>query len=226
MNDVKEELRALADEKYAEFQKKLVPTANPESIIGVRVPVLRAFVKRMTEERKRAFLSELPHELFEENLLHALIIGETKDFDRAAALTEEFLPYADNWAVTDILSLKCPRARLDDLYCHAANWCASDRVYTVRFGIVSMKEHFLDDFRPQALETVSRLHGDYYVDMAAGWFFCDALIKRFDETFPYFSDGRLDESVMKKAVRKAKESFRISAERKRLISDTLKTLRK
>lgn len=226
MIDVRAELTALADEKYAEFQRKLVPTVLPDGIIGVRVPVLRALAGRMTEEEKNAFLGCLPHNLLEENLLHAIIISKMKDFDRAVVATETFLPYADNWAVTDILSLKCPRARLDDLYCHAANWCASDRVYTVRFGIVSMKEHFLDDFRPQALETVSRLHGDYYVDMAAGWFFCDALIKRFDETFPYFSDGRLDESVMKKAVRKAKESFRISAERKRLISDTLKTLRK
>ena len=223
MNDVKEELRALADEKYAEFQKKLVPTANPESIIGVRVPVLRAFVKRMTEERKRAFLSELPHELFEENLLHALIIGETKDFDRAAALTEEFLPYADNWAVTDILSLRCPRARYDDLYGLTLRWCASERVYTVRFGIVTMKQYFLDDFRPSGLEIVSRLNGNYYVDMAAAWYFCDALIKHFDEAIVYLKEGKLCDSVMKKTVRKAKESFRISEERKRSIAEAAKT---
>ena len=57
------------DDAYRSFQAKLVPNVAPEKIVGVRTPALRRIAKELfvSPERGR-FLSELPHEYYEENL--------------------------------------------------------------------------------------------------------------------------------------------------------------
>lgn len=49
------------------------------------------------------FLETLPHPYYDEDLLHAILLGGIKEFDRCAAHVEAFLPYIDNWAVCDTL---------------------------------------------------------------------------------------------------------------------------
>ena len=39
------ELQALKEKEYADFQAKLVPTIEPSTILGIRVPKLRALAK-------------------------------------------------------------------------------------------------------------------------------------------------------------------------------------
>ena len=43
--DIEKLLLSLADEKYKEFHKKLIPTVNEDKIIGIRTPVLRKTAK-------------------------------------------------------------------------------------------------------------------------------------------------------------------------------------
>ena len=45
--DIIRELYSLRDEKYAAFQRKLIPTLEKGRIIGVRTPQLRAMAKRL-----------------------------------------------------------------------------------------------------------------------------------------------------------------------------------
>ena len=58
---------------------------------------------------------------------------------------------------------------------------------------------------------------DYYVRMAVAWYFATALAKQWDAAFSYLFSGRLDDTVLRMAVRKACESFRVSAEQKELL---------
>lgn len=39
--DILEQLLSLQDNAYQDFQSKLMPTISPETIIGVRTPLLR-----------------------------------------------------------------------------------------------------------------------------------------------------------------------------------------
>lgn len=57
-----------AGSKISGFSRKTVPTVEKESVIGVRVPVLRTYAKKFgkTEEAKQ-FLKILPHQYYEEN---------------------------------------------------------------------------------------------------------------------------------------------------------------
>ena len=43
MNELQKRLFELQDIKYKEFHSKLMPGIDPDSVIGIRVPVLRAF---------------------------------------------------------------------------------------------------------------------------------------------------------------------------------------
>ena len=47
MNSLQQELFKLQDLKYRDFHSKLMPGIDKETIIGIRTPVLRKFVKNI-----------------------------------------------------------------------------------------------------------------------------------------------------------------------------------
>ena len=105
--NIKEELLALQDISYADFQAKLIPNIPRDLFIGVRVPELRKLAKKIVKDPETSkFLKDLPHKYYDENMLHGLIISEMKDYDACIVAIDEFLPYVDNWAVCDIMSPK------------------------------------------------------------------------------------------------------------------------
>ena len=226
---MKEKLYNLQDVKYRDFQKKLIPTMDPEKIIGVRTPELRKLAKQLYKdpemnEATAEFLAGLPHDYFDENQLHAFLISEEKDFDRCMELTEEFLPYIDNWATCDQLSPKVFRKNKDRLLLHIRKWLESDRTYTVRFAIGMLMQHFLDeDFDTEYPELVAEVRSDeYYVNMMIAWYFATALAKQYETAIRFIERQRLDVWTHNKAIQKARESYRITPEQK----DYLKQLKR
>ena len=60
--DLHEKLYSLQDLKYRDMQIKIIPTIDPESVIGVRTPELKNIAKDILKEGDyRGFLEELPH---------------------------------------------------------------------------------------------------------------------------------------------------------------------
>ena len=207
----------LRDPGYAEFQAKLIPTIDPDTVIGVRTPELRRLAKTMAKEPDvDRFLEALPHRWFDENQLHAFIISAGRDFDSCMERTERFLPYIDNWATCDQLSPKVFRKNRQELLLHIAEWIKSDRTYTVRFAIGMLMEHFLDeDFDPAYLETVASVRSEeYYVNMMRAWYFATALAKQYDAALPFIEGKRRDKWTHNKTIQKSVESYRISPEQK------------
>lgn len=224
MDSITEKLFSMQDEKYRDFQAKLIPDTNIKEVIGVRTPQLRAYAKELVKAGKtEEFLSELPHRYFDEYQLHAFIISEIKDIGEAMAQTERFLPYVDNWATCDQLRPKAFRKHRDVLIAKAREWMSSDKTYTVRFGIGMLMCHFLDeDYRPEYLEWVAEVKSEeYYVNMMTAWYFATALAKQYDDAVKYLEKGRLSVWVHNKTIQKARESFRVSPEHKEYLS-TLK----
>ncbi len=216
-NFVTETLLNLKDEKNADFLSKLVPSIPRESILGVKVPVLRKLAKSLYGTAEgNAFLSSAPHVYLEENSLHFFIISNEKDFLKAIILTEEFLPYVDNWSTCDGFSSVAFKKNLGLLSPYIDKWIASEKTYTVRFGISMLLKYYLDgEFSPCVLEKVSNIKsGEYYVDMMIAWFFATALCKHWQETIKYLEDKKLSKFCHNKTIRKACESFRIMTEQK------------
>ncbi len=207
----------MADEKYRGFQSKLMPTVPKEKIIGVRTPALRKFAKDFFKKPEAEyFLSELPHEYYEENNLHAFLLEQIADYGECSAKVSEFLPFVDNWATCDSMSPKIFRKHKKELLQQIEKWLSSGDTYSVRFGIKMLMEHFLDeDFRTEYAETVAEIKSDeYYIRMMQSWYFATALAKQYEAVLPFIEQKKLEDWTHNKAIQKAIESYRILPKQK------------
>ena len=217
---IKNDLFLMQDKTYKDFHSKLMPTINPNSIIGIRVPVLRDYAKKLFKENSieslNPFLKNLPHEIYEEKNIHAFIIEKINNFDECIFYLEKFLPYIDNWATCDMLNPKIFKTNCEKLLEKIYHWIYSDSVYTVRFGIGMLMRYFLDEkFETKYLDLVASINSEeYYINMMRAWFFATALAKQYEQTFPYIKNYSLDKWTHNKSIQKAKESFRITKEQK------------
>lgn len=225
--DLHRKLYDLQDLKYRDMQIKIIPTVEPESVIGVRTPELKSIAKDILKDGNyKGFLEELPHRYFEENQLQAFIISGIKDLNECMEDLETFLPYVDNWATCDQMSPKIFRKHKDLLLTHIIEWIDSEKTYTVRFGVGMLMEHFLDDdFDPLYPEMVAKLRSEeYYVNMMIAWYFATALAKQYESIIPFIEEKRLDDWTHNKAIQKSLESRRITEEQK-LYLKSLKVVR-
>ena len=214
----------LQDKGYRDFQSKLIPTIPVETIIGVRIPAIRKLAKEYGKDPESVeFLKQLPHTYYDENILHALLVAEIKDYEVCVKEVEHFLPYVDNWAVCDIFSPKVFRKNKDKLIDKIREWTASGQPYTCRFGMEMLMTHFLDeDFRVEYLGIPVAVHSEeYYVNMMIAWFYATALAKQWDAAVGYIEKKCLDPWTHNKTIQKARESYRITREQK----EYLKTLK-
>ncbi len=221
----KNELFALRDQWYRGFQCRLVPTLPEEKVIGIRTPALRNFARKIkdTAEAKK-FLGSLPHYYLEENSLHGYLIEFIKDYDQCVAALDRFLPFVDNWATCDTMNPKVFSKYPDRLIEDVKRWLTSKDVYTVRFGLKTLMSYFLgSNFKTEYLELAAKTVCDeYYLSMMTAWFFATALAKQWDAALPFILENRLDRETHNRTIRKAIESYRITAEQK----EYLKTLKR
>ena len=225
--DLHRKLYDLQDLKYRDMQIKIIPTVEPESVIGVRTPELKSIAKDILKDGNyKGFLEELPHRYFEENQLHAFIISGIKDLNECMEDLETFLPYVDNWTTCDQMSPKIFKKHKDVLFSRIKEWVNSEKTYAVRFGVGMLMEHFLDDdFDPLYPELVAKLRSEeYYVNMMIAWYFATALAKQYESILPFIEEKRLDDWTHNKAIQKSLESRRITEEQK-LYLKSLKVVR-
>lgn len=217
MDALQKKLFELQDVKYRDFNSKLLPGIEKETVIGIRTPQLRKFAKTYAKtEDTNEFLQKLPHSYYEENNLHMMLISEIRDFEKCLEEVEHFLPYIDNWATCDLPLPKCFAKHKADLLPKVREWIASDHTYTIRYGIGVLMRLYLDDaFTPEFPALVASVRSEeYYVNMMIAWYMATALAKQWDTVIPYIENRKLPEWVHRKTIQKAVESYRITAEQK------------
>ncbi len=213
-------LKNNSDEKFREFNAKLMPTVQKEKVIGVRTPYLRSFTKELLSRGDAYdFLNQLPHSYFEENQLHAFIISSFKDYHEVITELEKFLPFVDNWATCDQMNPTVFKRHLPQLLEQIRIWITSNETYKIRFGLKMLMTYFLDtEFRTEFLDLAASVNTrEYYVNMMIAWYFATALAKQYDSVLPYLLNNRLDVWVHNKTIQKATESFRITEEQKKYL---------
>lgn len=227
MTKIQEILFQFQDEKYGDFITKLVPTEAREKFIGVRSPEYKKIIRLVNDlpaDEIKTFMQNLPHQFHEENALHMSLINGIKNYDDAVTQLENFMPYVTNWAVSDSISPKAFEKNKDKLIVKIKSWIEDDYAYTKRIAMLLIKKYFLDEeFSPEYLEWAAKIRSEeYYVNMMTAWLFADALVAQWDSTIPFIQQNKLDDWTHNKAIQKARESFRITAEQK----EYLKSLKK
>ena len=218
MTHLQEELFKLQDTGYRDFNSSLIPGVDKEKVIGIRTPVLRKFAKEYAKSsgENEKFMRELPHEFYEENNLHMMLIGQIKGYDECISEIEKFLPYIDNWSTCDLPLPKCFDKNKEDILERAKKWIVTDKTYVIRYGIGVMMRLFLDaDFKEEYIQLVASVKSEeYYVNMMIAWYMATALAKQWDAAVPYIQKRRLSEWLHRKSIQKAVESYRITQEQK------------
>lgn len=225
MKEIRELLECLKDEKYAEFQRKLIPNISQSKIMGVKTNQLKDIAKSIIKEGKAPqYISKVPYRYFEEMQICAFIIVMEKNFDRCIKQVEKFLPYIDNWATCDQLLPKTFAKNKDRLLIHIKNWIKSEHIYTRRFAVCMLMKHFLDkDFAEEHIALVlTAQSGEYYIDMGIAWYMATALAKQWDSAVKHMEKDKITEFVFKKSIQKAKESRRVSEEHKKYLAEVYK----
>ena len=222
---IQEKLFEYQDLGYREFNSKLIPNIDKETMIGVRIPDIRKIEKSLSTEEKEKFLLKLPHKYFEENMLHGIIISNMKDYNKVITNLEKFLPYVDNWAVCDSISPKIFKKNREKAIVNVLSWIKSNHTYVCRFGIGMIMQLYLEDeyFKKSYLDIIAKIKTeDYYINMMRAWTFQVALVKQWKEAILYIEKGLLDEFTHNKTISKSCDSYKIEKEKK----EYLKTLRR
>lgn len=216
----RKQLEAMRNPSHALFSAKLSPDQDPDRILGIKSPALKAVGKEIrAAHMEEAFLRDLPHYYFEENLIHAWLISQIRDFAEAAEETERFLPYIDDWAVTDTLRPKVFAKNTELLEPYLKTWLKSKEPYVIRLAIGFYMAYYLSDaFRERQMNAIARIRSDhYYVRMMAAWYMATALCKQREAAMAVLKSEKLDVWTHNKSIQKAIESYRISDEDKALL---------
>ena len=217
MTELQSRLFGMRDAVYADRQSKLLSELPRGRIIGVRVKYLRDIAREMERSPYcREFLDALPHEFYDEDVLHAIIIERKQGIDNIVPELEAFLPHVTEWFVCDMMSVRILKAEKPAFLEKIREWTASGEKYFVRFGVRMLMEHYLDSgFLTEYLDIPAGIVSDEYeVNEMRAWFYTAALIKRWGYTKRIFEAACLDMWTHNTAIQKALESKLLPDEKK------------
>ena len=215
LRNVEDCLREMADEKYREFHRRLIP--GVETVFyGVRVPALRKLARQLAKEDWRGFV-ELTKDssVYEFNMLCGMVCALAKcDFEEKLEYVEKFIPSINNWARSE--DVKNNRERM---YQFILPYLESQQEYEVRFAVVILMQYFVtDEYINDVLKIYNGIrHNGYYVKMAVAWGISICYVKYRDITLEYLASCNLDDFTYNKSVQKMIESLRVSREDKEML---------
>lgn len=216
MTNIQKYLLSQADQKYRDFTLPLIPNIDEKTFIGVRLPVLKKYAKALDDKDKEEFLKSLPHQYHEENILHAFILSNIKEYDEFIKYVDAFLPFVTNWSVCDTICNKHLYKYLDKLINEIYIWLKSKEIYRVRYAVKCLMNYYLgEEFKEEHLLKVEEVKlDDYYVKMMVAWYLATGLAKNYDSFVRVIEEKKFDKITHNKAIQKAIESYRVSEENK------------
>lgn len=211
------------DLKYREFHYKLLKD-NSINFIGVRTPMLKNIAKQISKTNYIEFIRLNTLKTYEEKTIYGLLLGYLKiDFNDLLNFIDNYLINIDNWATCDLTcaNLKIFKNNKKPGFNYLKNKINSNDMWTQRFVIVTFLDYFLcDEYIDEVLKTISSIDtNEYYVEMAIAWLLATAYINYQDKVLSLLESGEISKNVINLTIKKAKESYRITQEKKKLIKN-------
>lgn len=224
LNKIREYLFKNQDQGYRDFTLPLIPNIDKDTFIGVRLPVIKKYAKELDDLSKEEFMKSLPHKYHEENILHAFILSNIKDYNEFIDQVDAFLPFVSNWSTSDTICNKYLNKHLDVFINEVYKWLKSDEIYRVRYAVKCLMNYYLgENFKEEHIERVEEIKiDDYYVQMMIAWYLATGLAKNYDSFIKVIENNYFDDFIHNKTIQKAIESYRVSEDHKAY----LKTLKR
>ena len=210
--EFEEFIKQNSDEKYRDFHSRLTRTCYP--LNGIRLPVLRKYAKEISKrEGIKDFIIQKP-KCYEQCMLKGMVISYLKlDDSEFFPLLESYIDDIDDWALTDTACGNIKRK--DGAYLEKIReYAKSENIWYARWGIVAIMVNFFDKDEVICELVDNLVAKDYYVDMALAWLIQVLAVKNREMAVFLMQNDKVSEQVKKFAVRKIKDSFRISKEDK------------
>lgn len=118
--------------------------------------------------------------------------------------------YLDSWVVVDTTYQQLINITFDEI----KMLLNSDFEFVKRYGIVAMLPLIKDYNNLNMIFSLLKNSKFYYVNMATGWLISYGFIYYFNETYQYCLNCNLDINILKIAIQKGIDSFRVSNENK------------
>ncbi len=223
---VKAELLRLAEQGNKSFTESLNP--GVPNVLGVRVPQLRELAKRIARGDWQAYLATADTYYMEERMLQGMVLGHIRpDEEGVEAYLERvtrFVRLINSWSVCDTFKFaggkRFVEANRERLWEYLKGWTRAEGEYEIRFGVVMSMQLFMDEAHiHELLRLYDRVrHEGYYVKMGVAWALSVCFVKFPDLTLRYLKEANnLDDFTYNMASRKITESYRVDADRKRLV---------
>nr|WP_314380413.1 DNA alkylation repair protein [uncultured Campylobacter sp.] len=201
------QLRALSEEKFAQFSQRLIPTPQ---ILGVRTPTLRVLARKSFAALGGADeLQKYKPFFHEEFVLKGFFIMLLKQDEAKFALASDFIKTMPNWAVCDMFAPKFRDVALADALLKQAKGGVSE--FERRFFYVYFMRN-MDAISPEKFFEICAAESDgrYYVQMGAAWAIAEMFIKQREITLAFLASKRAAKFIQNKAISKIRDSFRVS----------------
>ncbi len=228
IEEIRNSLKELKDEKYKEFNKGLCPDTNKE-MLGIRIPILRKLAQKIVKEGNwEEFVKNEDTIYFEEVLLQGLIIGYSKlQLKEKFEYIKLFVPRIDSWAINDtfVPTLKIKEKDLKEYWDFILPYTKSNKEFEIRFAVISMLDYFIiDEYVDKVIDILNNInHDGYYVKMGVAWTLAEVGIKYNDKAMKFLKEENdLDKFTYNKTLQKMIESFRIDNNQK----DTLRKMKR
>lgn len=215
IQDIRQTLFSLGEDDYKRFMSSLLPNIHPDTIIGVRLPVLRKIAKRIARGDYLAYLDTCKRDYYEEKMIEGFVIGMADmTFDERCGCIARFVSCIDNWGICDSFCacLKFARENREEVWKQIMPYFVSHHPYEVRFAVVMAifyfaSEEYIDDF----FERISLITADdYYVKMAIAWAISVCYVECPARTKEYLMHCDKTSWIYRKALTKIIESKRVS----------------
>lgn len=222
ISEIEEELVSLSGNNV-EFYNNIIPNSKP--CMGVRVPELRKIAKRIAKENYKEFIKNNPLDTYEMEALQAFVLGYAKDDIQTLLLyVKNFIPQIHDWAVNDALcqTFKIARKNQEQVFDFLMQYKHSQKEFEVRVVAVMLMSHFINDnYVDKVIEVLNTLcTNEYYAKMGVAWAVAEVMTKYPEKCMNYLKaeNNNLDNWTYNKAIQKMKESFRVSDETKKIIT--------
>lgn len=216
-DEIRKDLFNMQDKKYKEFHSSLSP--NVDNIIGIRVPVLRNYAKKLLKQHKQEEF-KIGDKYYEELLLQGMIIGlqNRVSIENIIVKVNKFVPKINSWGVCDTFcaGLKITKKYQKEMFRVIERYLKSNKEYELRFAIVMLLDYYInDEYIDTVLKILNTIKLDkYYVQMANAWAISICLVKYYEKTVKFLEGCNLDNFTYNKAIQKAIESYRITDKQK------------
>jgi 3-methyladenine DNA glycosylase AlkD len=145
------------------------------------------------------------------------------------ARTDDFLPLVDNWATCDMFcqSWKVPKKDGEKVHGYFRSMIDSGEEFPMRVSLILRMSHFMDEAHVDALieDILDHDYEGYYYKMGAAWALSVCYIHFPDRTEDALRSDRLDADVLRKAMQKIRDSYRVSQSDKERLRATIETHR-